>query len=237
MTAQTQSGSHPIDPRTVAITTALSSERLAPYLRVMNGSVRGAMSLYQWNIAISAAMYESLHVFEVMLRNAMDECLCTWNATQSARDSQRAHGRDWLLDPSHLLRRLAGGDIDRATDRAKRALRGSPPRHADVLAQLSLGTWRFLLPDRDPGKQLLWKEALNGAFPHLEGTPRELVGQVDSVYRVRNRVAHLEPLLRSGIARDNLVAMRSVLAAVDPQLSDFLNSRQRITSILKARPT
>jgi hypothetical protein len=166
----------------------------------------------------------------------MDEQLCAWNATQTPRGSQQAHSSDWLLDPSHILRRLAGDDIDRATEHARRALRGRLPSHADVLAQLTLGTWRFLLPDRDAGKQLLWTDALSNAFPHLVGTPRDLVNQVDSVYRIRNRVAHLEPLLRSGLVRDSFVAMRSVLGAVDHHLSDFLNSRQRITPILKARP-
>jgi hypothetical protein len=35
------------------------------------------------------------------------------------------------------------------------------PGHPDVLAQLSFGTWRFLLPSNDPGRELLWNQAIN----------------------------------------------------------------------------
>jgi hypothetical protein len=194
----------------------------------------------EWNVDVSGAVYESLHRFEVILRNALDEQLCTWNALQP-RPMGGQHSGDWLMDPSHLLQRLAGGDIAKGSQRALAALRtgrrgGRVPGHPDVLAQLNFGTWRFLLPDHDPGRQLLWSQALHAAFPYLSGQPADLVMDVNQIYRLRNRVAHLEPLLSSGTVRDRFNKMRSVVAAIDPVVEQWFVSRQRITAILKAKP-
>jgi hypothetical protein len=105
--------------------------------------------------------------------------------------------------------------------------------HPDIVAQLSFGTWRYLLPDRDLGRQRLWTDALHAAFPHLNGTSADRVARVDGIYRLRNRVAHLEPLLRSGVVRHDFNAMRWVLAAMNPDMDDWFTSRQRITALLR----
>jgi hypothetical protein len=208
---------------------------------VTDGNVKDALRLYQWNIAVSGAVYEALHVFEVVLRNAMDSQLSLWNSTQLDPSTGAAHSADWLMDTSHLLARLAGKDIDKATRRARAALRtgrpgGRVPGHPDVLAQLSFGTWRFLLPSKDPGRQLLWSQALSRAFPYLTGKHAQLVEQVDGIYRLRNRVAHLEPLLRTGVVQNQVTAMRAVLSSIDPTVETWFTSRQRVTAVLRARP-
>ena len=237
------SQSPPLDPRTAAVVRGVSPVRLQPYVTAAGGTVRDGVRLYQWNIDLSGAVYESLHVFEVFLRNAMDSQLCRWNAGQRDRTagSGSAHSADWLMDPAPLLVRLAGRDIREATSRAQRAVRSGQPQgraaiHADVLAQLSLGTWRYLLPDKDPGRQRLWSDALSHAFPNLTGTGRDLTRQVAGIHQIRNRVAHLEPLLRSGMARRELNAMRAVLAAIDPLAEQWFTSQQRVATILRARP-
>lgn len=224
------------------IAARLSRPRLSPYLAVAGGNVKEALRLYQWNVEVSGAVYEGLHMFEVILRNALDERLCGWNAAQPDPATGTTHSADWLMDPAHLLRRLAGKDIAEARRRARIALRtgrkgGRQPGHPDLLAQLSFGTWRFLLPDRDPGRQLLWVQALSQAFPHWTGSPGQLVAAVDDVYRIRNRVAHLEPLLKSGVVRERFNQMRTVLGAIDPVVEEWFVSRQRITATLRRRTT
>ena len=143
---------------------------------------------------------------------------------------------DWLTDPSHLLRRLVGTDIVKATRRAQAAMRGATPGHPDILAQVSFGTWRFLLPDNDPGRQLLWRAALSSAFPYHPGPAGDLVDDVDKIYKLRNRVAHLEPILNPGMVSDRFGRMRTVLRAIDPRLEQWFISRQRVTPSLNARP-
>jgi hypothetical protein len=211
-------------------------------LEATSGNVKDALRLYQWNIDLSGAVYEALHVLEVVLRNAMDSQISGWNSTQTDPGTGRVHNSDWLMDPSHLLQRLAGEDISKAQHRARMALRtgkpgGRAPGHPDVLAQTTFGTWRFLLPSKnDAGRKLLWDQALTYAFPHLRAKPAELVRQVDGIYRLRNRVAHLEPLLRSVVVKEQVTSMRKVLAAVEPDVEGWFTSRQRVTAVLKARP-
>ncbi|WP_125610008.1 hypothetical protein [Specibacter cremeus] len=137
--------SPPMRPVEEALASYISAPRLAPYVAASGGNRRQAIQLYQWNISLSGAVYEALHLFEIVLRNAMDKELCRWNAQQTNRTTGTAHGEDWLMDPSHLLQRLTRGgqDIEAAKARAHSATRrrrNQPTTHADVLAQLSFGT-------------------------------------------------------------------------------------------------
>jgi hypothetical protein len=62
------------------------------------------------------------------------------------------------------------------------------------------------------------------------------VDHVDHIYKLRNRVAHLEPLLNSGMVADRFARMRTVLCAIDPILETWFVSPQRVTAILKTKP-
>jgi hypothetical protein len=225
------------------VATLLSPPRLAPYLRASDGNVRAALTLYQWNVEMSSAVYQMLHLLEVFLRNAMDAELRTWNATQISPRTGGPHGPDWLLDPSRLVERIVRRtEIDKATRRATLAVRDSStgPRavtHDDVLAQMMFSTWRFLLPSKDPGRQLLWREAIAHAFPHLERPVSALVQDVDGLYRLRNRIAHLEPLLPGGaVVKGHLRAARRVLEAVEPTVEQWLVSHQTVSTVIAEMP-
>lgn len=202
---------------------------------MLSGSTGGT-----WNVELSGAVYEALHIFEVVLRNAVDEQICVWNAGQLNPITGMPHASDWLLDPSILLERIVGRDLPEARNRAGHSTRARPkdqhdPLRADILAALSMGTWRFLLPGRkDLGKQLLWDEALRHAFPHLRRPVHELERAVDGVYRLRNRVAHLEPLINSSIPAQ-LANTRTAIGAIDQDLLSWFASVEKIGTTLKAR--
>ncbi|WP_369372715.1 hypothetical protein AB1046_04390 [Promicromonospora sp. Populi] len=225
------------------VATLLSPPRLAPYLRASDCNVRAALSLYQWNVDMSSAVYKMLHLLEVFLRNAMDAELRTWNATQIDPRTGRPHGPDWLLDPSRLVEWIVRRtEIDKATRRAMLAVKDSStgPRtmtHDDVLAQMMFSTWRFLLPSKDPGRQLLWREAISLAFPNLARPVANLVQDVDGLYRLRNRIAHLEPLLPGGaVVKGHLRAARRVLEAVEPTAEQWLVSHQTVSTVVAEMP-
>lgn len=214
-------------------------DRLSPYLAATHGDGARAVELYQWNVELSGAVYECLHIFEVVLRNAMDRQLCIWNATQSNRQTGIQLSSEWLLDPAPLLRRLVrSAELAKAHSRASSAIRGKGRTvcHGDLLAQLSFGTWRFLLPDSDPGRQYLWRASLSRAFPHLARTSRDLVDSVDGIYRLRNRVAHLEPLLRVPAVRQQIANMHRVLGEIDPDVAHWYSATERASDLLLSRP-
>lgn len=216
---------------------SLSAPRLGPYLQAAQGSTRLGLQLYRWNIELSAAAYEVLHLTEITLRNALDEQLRPWNASQKHADKTSAYGSEWLLDPSPLITRLSGTDISRARERLSRT---RPARtavsHDDVLAALGLGTWRYLLPDRDQGRRRLWSEALRFAFPHLGTTPRMLTTQVNTAYRLRNRIAHLEPIGKPAYVLASFNSMRAIIQAIDPVVDEWMTSWQRVTAVLRLDP-
>ena len=143
------------------------------------------------------------------------------------------------MDPAPLLARLVPmGDLTIAKNRAWTAVGKSRKiTHADVLAQMPFSVWRFLLPDKDPGRQLLWSAALSVAFPKLVRPEIQFVAAVAGIYEIRNRVAHLEPLIDVVRTRTQFQNMREVLGEIEPAVGQWFLSNQRVTSFLKAVPT
>lgn len=216
----------------------MSPERLAPYIATTGGNKKLALRLYQWNIGLSGATYEALHIFEVVLRNAIDRRLRSWNLTQTQRSSGRSFPAEWTLNPAPVLARLLRPALPEATGRAAlaTATHHRQPGHDDVVAQLTMGAWRYLLPDRDPGRRYLWRAALSQAFPRLQRPVEALVSDVDGLYRLRNRIAHLESILVLGRVNHYVAAMRRVLNEIDPVVESWFTSQQRISAVIKSRP-
>lgn len=128
--------------------------------------------------------------------------------------------------------------LDQALRRAEKAL-GSrrAPNHDDVLAQTTMGTWRFILPSRASiPKQRLWEDALNFAFPNWHGDDwAPLVTAIDDLYKLRNRVAHLEPIFRVPLyRRHNQVKL--ALRAIGKTPWRWYNSYQKLTVVERTNP-
>jgi len=226
---------HRHSPGTVqSACTAISAPRLNTYLAKTGGNPAGALAAYEYNLRLSGAIYEALAIVEVALRNALDRQLRTWNATQATRAGDRPFQPDWTLDPAPLLKRLVGADLRKAVQRVPH--HGRTPSHDDVLAQLTFGTWRYLLPDGDPGKRYLWQACLSNAFPHLTGSTSQLLARVSGLHRYRNRVAHLEPIFGRTQVRQYERAMLFIVRAIDPELETWLASQARITAVLATQP-
>ena len=221
-----------------ALRRLIGDQRLSAYReqRTFNFALRQ----YEWNIALSAAVYESLHRVEVTLRNALDRELALWNQCQSGPGPFATHGHEWLVTPAPLLRRLLGSSWEKARARVARRSRVSSAdderMHTEILAQLPFSAWRFLLPDQDPGRRFLWSHATHRAFPGWDEDPRVLTRTVAGLVNVRNRVAHLEPIIRPGYVERKFTAMRRVVGAIDPAAEMWLVSRQRVTAVLGQRP-
>jgi len=136
----------------------IGQPRMDRYLRDCGGDQTRAHDLFTWNVAISGALHEAMHMFEIVLRNALDRELSAWNVRQG-------HKASWLLDPNkYLLRVLDVKSLETARFRAKKVAtaKGRLRTHDDVLAQMTLGTWRYLLPSKaSAAKRRLWSEAVS----------------------------------------------------------------------------
>lgn len=200
---------------------AISSERLAPYLRAAAGNLGSAILLYEWNLAISGALYEVLGVVEVVLRNAMNTQL----------DRNAPHG-SWYDDPQGLLSEFARRDIASARDRITRLERRETPGR--VVAELNFGFWKFLLAGRY--EATLWTGSLRHAFPNLQPQRRATVYEaLDSLHTLRNRIAHHEPIHRRNLATD-LTTIDRLLDWIDPEVRSWTSTLSRAVPVLAARP-
>lgn len=198
----------------------LSAPRFAVYLAAAGGDRLRALRLYEWNAAVSAALQHDLSHLEVGLRNAYDRALC------DGRDDRERH---WVFDADRLFppawQKAANGvryDANKTTRKllanAIRSAAGSTcalPPAGKVIAELSFGFWRYLSVKRHD--QRLWIPYLHRAF--RPGVARRAVDEpIKRLHRLRNRVAHHEPLL--GI--DLLARCDDVLA-----LAGFILPEQR----------
>ena len=192
---------------------------------------------------MSATVYQAIYFFEVALRNAIDEQLRPWKAGETIALGSRLT-TEWCYEPAPLLDRLARKDIDGAYARAEKELHikhgagARRPNHDDVIAQTNLGLWRYLLPSSsDAGKQVLWAQAVSKAFPNLSRPSSQLVDAVHGVYLIRNRIAHLEPLIDQNVAA-HYKNMITVMGDVSRDLQSwFASVTPEVSMALAARPT
>lgn len=236
----------------------IGAARLAPYRQVAGHDLADALALYQWNMQMAAAFQEVLGFVEVSVRNAIDAQLRIWNP---GRGNDVATGGpypvDWTINPAPPLRGLVKRAVVQAQVHAERARDSRHPghhrktaaiTHDDVVAQLSFSLWPKLLPDPQKalsGNPNLWSAALVHAFPQAAGNSANQVLAVPAVklvhdrlirlVKLRNRVAHMEPLLDVNIAA-RLTDCLQVLGYMSPQARDWCAGVSRVTAVGNARP-
>ncbi|WP_417564092.1 hypothetical protein [Microbacterium sp.] len=218
----------PVSPR------FLGGPRLQRLLADTHGDLGLAHELFVWNVRASGAAMEAIHVFELVLRNAIDRELRAWNQAMAGTP-------DWLITPHVYLRRALNlAEVAKAAQRGRRiaADHGRPLCHDDVLAQMSLGAWRYILPSKaNKSKQKLWEVAISNAFPAWPGdwSAESVVSRVANVHGLRNRVAHLEPLHRYDLRRARR-DMRSVCHGIGPDAARFFVQTERLLPIATSNP-
>ncbi|WP_217685109.1 MULTISPECIES: hypothetical protein [Streptomyces] len=207
------------------------------YLYETGGDRARALELYRWNSELLCVVLRDLGHFEVALRNAYATALdATWSGP--------GH---WLDDPASplrapLLRTKRGGprgprQVD-INDKPRRAIDAARSRYGvqalpgKIIADLSLGLWRYL--SSSAHEKTLWVPHLHRAFP--AGTNRATVDRkIGDLHGLRNRAAHWEPLLAAPLARrmGDLVWVAGLLS---PELADFVQHHSEVAVLLAKRP-
>jgi len=204
-----------------ALSTLLSPTRMAPYLTAVRGGAWDggwdqALALYDWNTSVGAAFFESIHYLEVGLRNAMDQ-------TAGERLAP-----DWLSPTSPLLTPRSRRAVSVAQGHAGGA--GAP--RGKVVAELPFGFWWSLLADEY--NRRLWQPALRFAF---EGPVRRrtLHAELDEVRRLRNRIAHHEPIHARALV-DDYDRVVDLAGRVGRVLSDHVAATSRVPALVATHP-
>lgn len=230
-----------------ALQRLLGSARLTTYLAAAHGDVNRAADLYLWATQLSGALHAQISFVEIAVRNAIDSQLATWNTASG-------FGADWTAvgaaaDPLYsLLRKQLGDARGRAT--AEAAERGSTHRrhgmhatHDDVVAQLMFGSWVKLIrpvskTESPARQQRLWAAAVTHAFPNApddEASRIEIGDQLETLRRLRNRVAHHDNLLEVQ-ARHRINGMLSLLAKLHTDYPRLAIARSSMRKLIKEDP-
>lgn len=210
-------------PTTAQVAAGISPERLAPYLRASGSDLTAAIRLYEWNLAVSGALYEALGILEVVLRNALSTQLAAHHGTLPGH---------WYDDPLDVLSEFAHEDIAVARRRLRKLRRPETPGR--MVAELSFGFWKFTLAKRY--EATLWTGYLRHAFPHLQPQSRATVYRaLDALHTVRNRIAHHEPIHSRDLTADTL-AISHVLDWIDRDVRAWAVTISRLQSTIATRP-
>ena len=210
-----------------ALSDLLTAERLGSYLRWSGGDMEAAFTLYEWNMTASAAVMHTTGMVEVVVRNSMDRAL---------QDMAQVRGWSSWFDRAPLDQR-GRADIRKARERATRF--GSQPEvHGKVVAELTLGFWRYLAASRY--LTALWTPALFESFGSGPADKLQQQRQVDrhlkNLLLVRNRAAHHEPIHRRDLLRD-LEAAVEVTSWVDPSAGAWVADLSTIAEVVALKPT
>lgn len=204
----------------------ISPERLGSYERAM-GTAQGGVALYEWNLAVSAALFETLGAAEVILRNAFHRQL-------AERHSARGGAGPWYDSPR--LDRKGQQDILTAKARATGFGR-KPELPGKVVAELSFGFWRYLVAKRY--QAVIWP-ALQNAFPNhpADGRPPriDVEDRMQRIHVLRNRIAHHEPVFRRDLAHDHDDIL-TLVGWVSKAGRDWVASLSRVDKLIALRPT
>lgn len=165
---------------------------------------------------------------EVVVRNALDRELRAWAW-------QRDPSRSWFdLAP---LGDRGRADVAKARDRATR--HGAFPEvHGKVIAELSLGFWRYLVESRY--FTALWVPTTHAAFgggpPDLRERQRAVKGRLQQLTFVRNRAAHHEPIHRRDLLKD-LRAAADLTSWVSRDAGAWLTATSTLAVVVGTKPS
>ena len=163
-----------------------SNARMGKYLKACTGNQLRTMQLYRYNLRLCQRFYGILNLFEVILRNAVNEHYMAyysdsdWIVNQTGTDKILAHDKDEIkqIEADYKKRGIYNND--------------------KMVSALTFGFWTYLFTKknyRKGGKTLL------KIFPNKAKGKNQADIYLDLTHirEFRNRIAHHEPIcFRSG---------------------------------------
>lgn len=186
-----------------------------------------AIELYEWNAEISSALLLPMHYFEVVLRNAVHDALSL------------AYQEQWPWDGSFVSSvRMKVGKYKPKNDLQQTASRYHTT--GKVIPEMKLAFWEQMFTNSYD--DAVWKPYLGTVFPNLtlaNGIPnaaRSVRNDIEKVRRIRNRVAHHEPIFSQNI-QGVLDAIHSISAYRSTDVGAWVKNAHRVNTVLTQRPS
>lgn len=194
---------------------------MAPFLKAAAGDRARALRLHAWSNNVGAAFHRPLELVEVAIRKRVDQTLTG------------EFGIHWWRAPAFLAQ-ASRVTITALGDATSHAAAKGRSGHADVVAEITFGTWVAILRPRF--FDLIWRHHVRAAFPGHRRLPFASIAQTtDGLLKLRNAIGHYEPLVDLDLAalhRDLL----DVLGWMSPMLQAQAAAMSFVPKVLAARP-
>lgn len=215
---------------TPALSHSMSPPRFATYrtatLRA-GRSVEDTPLLYAWNAHVSGALLIALHMCEVAIRNAVNDALI------------RVYGSHWPWDRNfeNSLPSPKGSAYQPRLDLTQS--RSRSPNADRVVVGLTFKFWEKMFTSRHDSR--VWNPHLLTLFPNLDKSQPvalhrlRIATDLESIRRLRNRIAHHEPIFMRDLTNDLSTAHELIRARCQVS-ADWMMNEQKAAHIIRARP-
>ena len=228
----------------------ISPERFATYVAECSGDRERAVALYHWTGRLSGALTEDLRCLEVVYRNTVHQALTAHHQHLAGRP----YGTAWFDEPAWVKHHWWDQPARHALNEARQRAGHRPPtrsRPGAVVAELNFGFWRYVIAARY--EQSFWLPALDQRFRGLPGRRpgqrrAHLESRVQVLHKLRNRIAHHEPIFKptqflgtggtpiSYTIADQAEMLTEILDWIDPDCANWLRTATTVPTIQAARP-
>ena len=213
-----------------------STERMSTYVCSAQMTDCDVIDLYVWNGRISKALLEDIAHVEVLLRNFM-----------SKRLAKACGHEDWYKDDARFrFNSSKTRRFETSVMEIERQIRhsGKPVTPGRVIADMSLGSWCFLLSSRL--EQTVWRalrDPANGGMPNYPSRKRAVFeSHVKTMRDLRNRLSHQEHLVLDNLMDEDryldgqCANLDWIARVIDPKAADWIRSQSRVTALRARRP-
>ena len=182
---------------------AFSPARLNKYLKACNGDTTAALTLYRHNVKLCQKCYGILNIFEIVLRNAINE-----------------HYKAHFSDPEWIRHQLVPGGMLENHPQRQSILKIISDLDAigkytndRVVSSVTFGFWTHLFSRRP---FVLGGQSLLQVFPsRTKGLgQRAIYNELQDVKTFRNRIAHHEAICFDTAGAKNTALVRANYALV-----------------------
>lgn len=208
--------------------TVISGPRFATYLKAKGGDTALALSLYRWNLEISAAFIVPLQVCEVAARNGVVEAI------------EKVHGPNWPWSQG-FMRSLpmprGVGHYNPANN--LRDVASRHPTTGKVVADLNFAFWEKVFTRGQDAR--LWIPHFAASFP---GAPPNVpipaarsaaFATLQHIRHFRNRIAHHEPIFGRNLA-DDYSRILDTIGWRNPVAAKWVDGIQTVTALIAVQP-
>lgn len=210
---------YPYTPQTMTeLESNFSSKRFGAYLLRAGHHPEYAIQLYLYNARLAKSLLFPLHILEIVLRNGIDEAFShtfseSWHLDQSFRD---------------LLSQESNNSLQKALGRFRKI-----PSKDDVISELSLDFWSNLF--RAEYDRSIWQTNIKILFPCNTFTRASLQPEISKINRLRNRIAHHEPILDLNTS-DIHAKILNIVSGRSLESGKWIKSHSTFTQMMRTKP-